>query len=1242
MAENLDGGIVLNVTINGSEVSGDMKKIVADISKAVQQESKNLQAVEKLNQEKAKTVKLNEEAKQHVINTAKAENNYKISVEGVKQAVDETAISHEKVEQSLSSTGIKAEKLTQEYAKSAEKMEEVSSIEGATEQIQNKRIEHEERLADVTVGVAEHYENVKQNISDTIANADELTKSTLDLARAANETAISDERVKQAIDTTAISAEELKQSVMETGITTERLNQAQIRTNILKEGEYQAEEKTAQAKETSLQKTFQTAIYQQKLGHEIEKGYQAEEKTAQAEEKTLHFKQQTLINNEEINQSKLQTQILQEKYRQSVIATQKAEQSLHTATTQVLGVVRKLAAQLGIYFSIRQVLTFSSEAAELASDTEAYLTRMGMLFGKYGQDIYDFAEDNAFALGMAKTAAYEAAASYGNLLRVSMGMEDSANLTMQLMSATAVIASQTGRTYDETFEKIQSGIYGNTRSIDDLGISIRQARLETTEAFETVTKGEKAYDDLTDAELQQLRVLGILEQTQMIYGNDVLQTTSLVRSQFNSAWNDFKATWGQMINGVLIPVLKYLTKIINVLNVAVSFIVKFMGITSNASTMLSNMSADGLSDGLEDATEAQKEYNKELKKTLADFDEISILKSGDDNETADEDTGKSQNVGDKTTSDSASKVDPNVESWKAAILGLAELLVGAALVALGIILCASGAFALGIGSIAAGLLMIGIAAVTLDNAFNLSDAKEMLLFIGKIGALVLICLGAVLITLGAVPWGIAAIAGGLTLLGLTVYEASKIDISEAKRILKDLMDIAAGALIAIGVFLIWLGIYGWGITAIIGGLLIKGYGETTLGEFDIHSLQDWCDEIMKIIAGALIGIGVILIKVGSVGWGIGCIIAGLLISTIEEVNSNESISGELKTWVNAIASILAGIALSLGIILLCFGIVNPLTIGLVIVGAAVLAEEVSLHWGYIEEYLKGWVGVIVAVLSAALLVLGVIICITGVGLPLGIALIVAGAAGLVGIVALNWNAIKEKVVSIFKAVLKWIKTYGLLVLSIILIVSGISIPLGAYMLFMWCKDNYGSNPLATSIVDTVKNVWESIKTFWQEHVSKYFKVAFWKDMFVKIGNGIIGVVEDILNFLTKGIRDLWDGVAWLVEGAADIIGWDVEIGSIPEITLPRLAKGGVIPANNEFLAILGDQKHGTNIEAPAELIKQMVNEALDERGVTGGTQQTVKEEHYYLNKNELMSVVYKLAQGGERISGNKLITSGGF
>ena len=55
--------------------------------------------------------------------------------------------------------------------------------------------------------------------------------------------------------------------------------------------------------------------------------------------------------------------------------------------------------------------------------------------------------------------------------------------------------------------------------------------------------------------------------------------------------------------------------------------------------------------------------------------------------------------------------------------------------------------------------------------------------------------------------------------------------------------------------------------------------------------------------------------------------------------------------------------------------------------------------------------------------------------------------------------------------------------------------------------------------------------------------------------------------------------------------------SVPKI--PQLAKGAVIPPNREFLALLGDQKRGTNIEAPLSTIEQAVSNVLSKSSQTG-------------------------------------------
>ena len=84
-------------------------------------------------------------------------------------------------------------------------------------------------------------------------------------------------------------------------------------------------------------------------------------------------------------------------------------------------------------------------------------------------------------------------------------------------------------------------------------------------------------------------------------------------------------------------------------------------------------------------------------------------------------------------------------------------------------------------------------------------------------------------------------------------------------------------------------------------------------------------------------------------------------------------------------------------------------------------------------------------------------------------------------------------------------------------------------------------------------------------------------------------------------------------------GQEIRPFTIPNI--PYLAQGAVIPPNREFLAVLGDQKQGNNIEAPESLIRRIVRE---ETANLGGGEQTVILQ---LDRDQLGKVVYKLNKG---------------
>lgn len=114
-----------------------------------------------------------------------------------------------------------------------------------------------------------------------------------------------------------------------------------------------------------------------------------------------------------------------------------------------------------------------------------------------------------------------------------------------------------------------------------------------------------------------------------------------------------------------------------------------------------------------------------------------------------------------------------------------------------------------------------------------------------------------------------------------------------------------------------------------------------------------------------------------------------------------------------------------------------------------------------------------------------------------------------------------------------------------------------------------------------------------------------KNVFKSVWNLIVGILESAANLIIKGINLLFSGINALLREnllSKGLEALGISIPQIPEIkpvSIPRLAQGAVIPPNRQFLAMLGDQKSGTNIEAPLATIEQALFNALSRAGYGG-------------------------------------------
>lgn len=409
------------------------------------------------------------------------------------------------------------------------------------------------------------------------------------------------------------------------------------------------------------------------------------------------------------------------------------------------------------------------------------------------------------------------------------------------------------------------------------------------------------------------------------------------------------------------------------------------------------------------------------------------------------------------------------------------------------------------------------------------------------------------------------------------------------------------ALIALGAVIAFSGIsIPLGIAMMVAGALAVYGAASENWELIAATLQGSLASVIAVIAGAVLAIGVILVMAGHIPIGIGMILAGAAsLATVAAVNW-DTITKFITDNINIITVIVGAASLAVGAILALSGANLPLGIALLLVGAGSLAVSITLNWDTIQNAMKGPIGEATAIISGAVLVLGATLLFTGAGIPLGIGLILLGSAGLATAIVPNWNTVQEKLQGPLGGIMALIGGF-LVVLGLILLFTGAGIPLGIGLIVA------GGASLAAAIApnwnfitEKVKGVWQSVKDFWNAKIAPIFTAAWWANLGKTIMNGLISGVEAGINWVLGGIGDLVNGITGILNKIPGVNIGRVNWGNVH---IPRLAQGAVIPANREFLAVLGDQKHGTNIEAPADLIRQIVREEVGK--TSGATHVTI-------------------------------------
>ena len=422
-----------------------------------------------------------------------------------------------------------------------------------------------------------------------------------------------------------------------------------------------------------------------------------------------------------------------------------------------------------------------------------------------------------------------------------------------------------------------------------------------------------------------------------------------------------------------------------------------------------------------------------------------------------------------------------------------------------------------------------------------------------------------------------------------------------------------------------------------------------LGKYDTSGEKSMLDDLMTAISGALIAVGLILLFNGQLAWGVGFIIAGAvagLFGVAIATLSDESVSQKVKDELSNAMLIVGVVAIVLGI-LLCMAQQWVWGIGLIAVGAASIVTPVALNWDGIKEKLQGSFGGWLALGGAIAIVLGILLCFTPF-LPLGIGLIVLGVGAIVAPIVANWDYIKDRISNAFEEVKEWISTYGGLVLGIILLFTGVGTAFGLALIMDSISSlGKGEKPaLWDSLLESIKKTWNDIKSYWNANIANVWTLRFWLDLAKIAGNGlingfelaingIIGMFEKMINWIVNGLNKIsFDVPDWVPGIGGKTFGFNIPEAKFGRVSIPRLAQGAVIPPNREFLAVLGDQKQGTNIEAPLQTIVDAFNIALQgNANYAGGKTEVVLE----IDGRELGRAVVEQGDRENRRIGTRLV-----
>lgn len=306
--------------------------------------------------------------------------------------------------------------------------------------------------------------------------------------------------------------------------------------------------------------------------------------------------------------------------------------------------------------------------------------------------------------------------------------------------------------------------------------------------------------------------------------------------------------------------------------------------------------------------------------------------------------------------------------------------------------------------------------------------------------------------------------------------------------------------------------------------------------------------------------------------------------TIQIAQGNDENSGDrsgmsksVETGINTILGmlLLGGALLVLGVILTFTGANIPLGIGLMVAGALSIVTPIAAKWDTLDQHTKDTIQGILGIGGILLFIVGIALLCFGM-IPLGIGLIIAGAAAVAYAVSLDPNRFFNSVKMVFEKIRTFITGW-----------------------ISWFRKSFLDRCFGTGFGESLQEMFDSWCEIFKNMLDFVDGIIHgdWKKAGKALVNVLIGCLNAAISNLNMTIQGFLGGGAKLINWIGEKMGkkWNLNANwaKIPKI--PYLATGAVIPGGRPFPAILGDQRAGqTNIEAPLDTIVEAVKLAIGE------------------------------------------------